>query len=80
MSHVTCQISWVTFHLSCVTSFHLIFSDKLVELIGGGSVSNGAYPAGLSSFKIHLKTPALVKGLQDVEVGEYNQYLKLCVL
>ena len=43
-SHVTCHVSHVTCHVS-----HVIFLDKMMKLIGGGSVINGAY-ATLSSF------------------------------
>ena len=54
MSHVTCHVSHVTCHVSHVTChmslfYFLFFSDKVVELIGGGSVINGATP---SSFNI----------------------------
>ena len=45
MSCVMCHMSHVTCHVSCVTFFILFFSsDKVVKLIGGGSVINGAYP------------------------------------
>ena len=37
MSGVTCEVSGVTF-------FIFIFFDKVVELVGGGSVINEAYP------------------------------------
>ena len=43
MSHVTYHVSRVTCHVS-----HVIFlskkKDNVVELVGGGSVINGAYP------------------------------------
>ena len=43
-SHVTCQVSGVTCHVSSVIfSFSFLFY-KLVELFGGGSVINGAFP------------------------------------
>ena len=44
MSHVTCHVSHGTCHMSCVTcnmsQFFIIifFLDKVVKLIGGGSV------------------------------------------
>ena len=41
----TCHVSFVTCHL------FFFFSDKVVELIGGGSVINGATPSSL------VKTP-----------------------
>ena len=40
VSCVTCQVSGVTCHVSRVTCFF----DRVVELVGGGSVINGAYP------------------------------------
>ena len=60
MSRVTCHMSRVTCHMSRVMChflffifFYLIFfPDKVVELIGGGSVINGATP---SSFPYGLK-------------------------
>ena len=53
MLHVTCHMSCVMCHMSRVTCymshvtchfFLLLFLDKVVKLIGGGSVINGAYP------------------------------------
>ena len=53
MSRVTCHMSHVTCHMSqfyfifiyiYVYIFFFFFSDKMVKLIGGGSVINGAYP------------------------------------
>ena len=59
MSRVTCHVSRVTCHVSHVTCqkkkiyilikkklffFYLKKMDKVVELVGGGSVINGAYP------------------------------------
>ena len=48
-SDVRCQVSCVMCHMSgvrCYISgvFGVFFSDKVVELVGGGSVNNGAYP------------------------------------
>ena len=42
-----CQVSGVTCHVTHVFffSFFLLFSDKLVKLIGGGSVINGPTPS-----------------------------------
>ena len=58
MSHVMCHMSHVRCHLSRVTcnmskKFKTIFIerkkiDKMVELVGGGSVINGAYPVQFS--------------------------------
>ena len=50
MSGVTCHVSGVTFHVSrvwCQVSYFfllLLFFYKVVELVGGGSVINVAYP------------------------------------
>ena len=53
VSHVTCHVSCVTCHMSHVTFFFSSsFSDKVVKLIGGGSVINGAYPV-LFTLDIH---------------------------
>ena len=42
--HVSRHVSHVMCHVSHVTFFLLFFLDKVVKLIGGGSVINGAYP------------------------------------
>ena len=46
MSDVACHVSHVMCHMSpCNMSFFSSsFFDKLVKIIGGGSVINGAYP------------------------------------
>ena len=47
ISHVTCYVSYVTCHLSHVTLFFIyIFftTKKVVDLVIGGSVINGADP------------------------------------
>ena len=48
VSCVMCHVSRVTCHVSHITCqdflFLFFFSDKVVKLIGGGSVINGAYP------------------------------------
>ena len=41
MSRVTCCVSPITCHMSSVRFF---FLDKVVKLVRGGSVINGAYP------------------------------------
>ena len=43
---VTCQVSGVSRHMS---SFFLPFSDKMVELVGGGSVINEATPSSFQT-------------------------------
>ena len=42
--HVTCQVTCHMSHVTCHMSFFFFFLDKVVKLIGGGSVINGAYP------------------------------------
>ena len=58
VSHVTCHVPCVTCHMSRVTrhmsQFFFLFSDKVVKLIGGGSVINGPtlsslFTSGLNS-------------------------------
>ena len=57
MSYVTCHVSHVMCHTSCVTCHvsHvfsiIIFLDKVLELVGGGSVINGALTP--SSFEMN---------------------------
>ena len=41
-SHVTCHMSRVTCHMSNINDKKKVYN--LVELVGGGSVINGAYP------------------------------------
>ena len=41
MSHVTHQVSHVTYHVSC---FFVCFIDTVGKLLGGGSVINGVTP------------------------------------
>ena len=60
VSHVTCHVSCVMCHVSHVTCHmshvkcnksHFFFSDKLVKLVGGGSVINGAILSCLHMFQ-----------------------------
>ena len=44
MPRVTCHRSCVTCHMSHITFFSLPFTDKVVKLVGWGSVINRAYP------------------------------------
>ena len=44
VSCVTCHVSHVMCHMSHVTCKIFFYSDKVVRLIGGGSVINEAYP------------------------------------
>ena len=51
VSRVTCHMSHVTCHMSCVTFYlFFLFFEKVVKLIGGGSVINGATPSSLDAF------------------------------
>ena len=43
VSGVRCQVSGVTCHIKIYLFFFIFFFDNLVELVGGGSVINGAY-------------------------------------
>ena len=49
MSGVTCQLSHGMCQVSCVTFFSFLL-DKVVELVGGGSVFTVAYPVQFFSF------------------------------
>ena len=44
MSNVACHVSRVACHVSHVTCNFFFIIDKVVELVGLGSVINGAYP------------------------------------
>ena len=44
MSHVTCHLSHVKIFFFYIFFNPLNIFDKVVELVGGGSVINGAYP------------------------------------
>ena len=44
MSGVTCHVSVVTCHVFFCDVFFVVFLDKMMGLVGGGSVINGAYP------------------------------------
>ena len=50
MSYVTCHVSLVTFHLKKKNrrKRNEKKTDKVVELVGGGSVINGATPSSLT--------------------------------
>ena len=45
MSRVTCHMSFFSFFFLVKKSKNLKKMDKVVELVGGGSVINGAYPS-----------------------------------
>ena len=42
-SHVTCDICPVT-HVKCPSKMNIFFSAKVVKLVDGGFVINGAFP------------------------------------
>ena len=57
VSRVMCHMSYVTCHMSRVMCHRSLKklnkkSDKVVELVGGGSVINGAYPVQF----VHINT------------------------
>ena len=60
MSCVMCQVSGVTCQVSrvrCLVShifFYFIFFYKVVGLVGGGSVINGAYPVKFYTVKAKI--------------------------
>ena len=54
MSFVMCYMSCVTCHVSHVTIFLIIFLDKVVKLVGGGSVINGAAPSSYFDIKDNM--------------------------
>ena len=60
MSHVTCHMSCVMCQMSHV--FFVFVSDKMVELVGGGPVINGAYPVYFLSIRKFLKPKIMVSG------------------
>ena len=71
MSHVTCQVSHVRCQVSGVmNNFFLFFNslDKVVELVHGLSVINGAYPSSL-----YVKF--LFSGIFHIDVCKVNIYL-----
>ena len=48
VSHVTCHMSYVQRR----NFLYIYFPDKVVKLVGGGSVINGATPSSLFAFEI----------------------------
>ena len=63
ISRVRCHMSCVTCHMSCVTCHLFFFPDKVVKLISGGSVINGAYHVYLLEIFINMagkKCPGVV--------------------
>ena len=62
MLHVRCHVSHITFDMSFFPS---PFFRQMVELFGGGSVINGAYPV---QFKTHRK---LFQTEESEDVGSF---------
>ena len=54
LSNVTCHVLNFTCWMSCVTChfFLLLFSNKVVKLIGGGSVNKGVTPSSFPMYQI----------------------------
>ena len=56
MSHVICQI------------YFLIYFDQLVDLVGSGSVINGASPSSLKTFKVSFLPFATAKLIKSTKM------------
>ena len=71
VSHVMCHVSRVTCHVSHVTCnfFSFFFSDKVVKLIGGGSVINGAYPVQFQGRYQSVRWRGLTTSPRRINVG-----------
>ena len=63
MSHVICQIYFV------------IYFDQLVELVGRGSVINGASPSSLKTFKVSFLPFVTAKLIKSTKCIVFNKYL-----
>ena len=61
LSRVKCHVSHVTCHMLHVTCHIFFFFYKVVKLIGGGSVINGAYPVQFSFLVIYHQSPQSVR-------------------
>ena len=61
VSCVRCQVSGVACHVNIYSFFFVffVFFDKVLGLVGGGSVINKAYPSSFSTFHIH-KIPTVL--------------------
>ena len=72
VSRVTCHVSHVTCHMSrffFFFFFSFLFSDKVVKLIGGGSVINGGLPRLVINNILFFTIQTLHKGFY--KLGEY---------
>ena len=85
VSHVKCHVSRVTCHVSHVTChmlfFFVLFFDKMVKPIGGGSVINGAYLVYLNILKkfeilVLLLLTAHVKRLRLSNIQDFYVSIK----
>ena len=52
MPHVICNMSNFTCHMTRVTYLKKNYLDKVVNLVGGGGVINGAYPVLFSDYHL----------------------------
>ena len=88
MSHVTCHMSHVMCHMSQFFLFffyNIFFLDKMVKLICGGSVINGAYPVQFLHsweqniyFKNILLGPLTEKAVNLIRFSNKTKVLILC--
>ena len=70
---VRCQVSQVTSHLFFL---FFIFPDKLVELVGGGSVINGAYPVQFIYKPIKMITSSFLQ-VQHLQLAQDSIWLNV---
>ena len=77
ISCVTCHVSRVTCHMSCVTCHFFCFFlfDKVVKLVVGGSVINGATPSSFNEGRVLVNN---VWGLKRVPRDNRNKIKATC--
>ena len=76
--HVTCHVSHVMCHVSRVTCHNLFFffSDKVLKLIGGGSVINGAYPVQFLNTSLSMRIFLQLSEAQFIAKPSISQSFK----
>ena len=71
-SHVTCHVSHVMCNVSCVI-IYIFFLHKVLELVGGGSVINGAYPVLFNiTLAISYNTNQIMLNLANMKKKVYE--------